>query len=785
MNFASLSPATRNSDPRRQRGIITAMAAVILIAAVLFVLQQTYGIIGTTSDSNNSQSDSIAAFFLAESGIDVGRSVLASSTPNLASACTDLSNASVPNGSLLGRGRFTLAGVPAPSGCMDTCISCTLVATGLVGAASRSIEVVLSVSAPNGGASGCGGGGVNFNPSFCSSISPPVPGPYYPSISQNIRLTTTDPVILLSTVGFVRHPDGSSNDINASTCTTNPTAGAGPCNIQWNTESSNSSGNAVVGSRGAAIRIQPLSAPIDYVFDQTLTNDSFFVGIAGKFGGTPVTVGNGPNSYWDDQSKTTGIPTVGSSATGGQTNNGAACSSGCTSGTPPSTIPTTTPPYPGNKQAGTGWCYGADTLVYGFVGKSQNNYDGQLTSFKLGSSPESHAIDTPGITPAGTVSYPRPVTGVINSKIYATLRWIHNPWYVSPTSNASSGASVSASAGIPVGQFVASTTAGGTTLAITSMATSYKISVGDELWCKSGWNCTGGSAPYKIGDVTSTDSILCPGNVPCNCNNCSFGITAASRTTDGAHLPQASDLEIRSNKLVVSSFGATNQWLSRGDYLTINNTPNPTLTITDMPAVLPSGCLNNANHNTCNQAGVYSLSGIVSPPFMHSTNNVVSNGYTVHVASISGSPPAAATIVEARMSSGGKVAAYDSTANAWTVGCVASSPAPEVNLFYLNKFIDTNNKITVPATNCPETTGGISNRWIPAIRLANNELCGGICAFFNQTPGENTQFTLNMPRTDAWASGMTCLSGIDTGSIEGLVGTTPSVTATSWREQVR
>jgi len=56
----------------RQRGIISLVAVIILIAAVMFVLNQTYGIIGITSLSNDSQSDSIAAFFLLRAAWSAG-----------------------------------------------------------------------------------------------------------------------------------------------------------------------------------------------------------------------------------------------------------------------------------------------------------------------------------------------------------------------------------------------------------------------------------------------------------------------------------------------------------------------------------------------------------------------------------------------------------------------------------------------------------------------------------------------------------------------------------------
>lgn len=141
----STTPTRKPAPLHRQRGIITALAAVILVAAVLYVLTQSLGIIGKTSQSNQTQGESIAAFFLAESGLERGRGLLrAASDRTAASACSDI------NGFTLDGQTVIVSGVP--SGCSGSsgCTTCKLTSTGVVGSSSRTVVSVMSIDPPSG-----------------------------------------------------------------------------------------------------------------------------------------------------------------------------------------------------------------------------------------------------------------------------------------------------------------------------------------------------------------------------------------------------------------------------------------------------------------------------------------------------------------------------------------------------------------------------------------------------------------------------------------------------------
>lgn len=163
--------------PRAQRGMVSILAAMFLVAAVIFVLGQTLGISGKTSIDNQQQLDSTAALFLAESGIESAQSQLR--TTAIAGAYTDATCTGL-NGqaAALGRGsyQYTPAPVSAPTVCggvNPACNSCTLTVKGMVGSAARSVQAVLTALPSNGveGQTNSGNQAVNGTPSFTMILS--------------------------------------------------------------------------------------------------------------------------------------------------------------------------------------------------------------------------------------------------------------------------------------------------------------------------------------------------------------------------------------------------------------------------------------------------------------------------------------------------------------------------------------------------------------------------------------------------------------------------------------
>lgn len=825
----------------RERGIVTVIVALLLITGVIFVLQQSHGIIGTTSQSNDSQFDSIAAFFLAESGVEVSKSLISSGGATESTACTSVSTGS----SSLGRGAFTLAGVPSKGGVANSCVSdcdtCTVTATGTVGDAKRKIQVTFSVSSPSGGAAGCGGGGTNH-------VGCPVPNvtPVYTDINQSITVTELNPVILFSNVGFVRHPVSNSNNINADECVAEP--GGSQCTTQWNVESSTSAGQGVVGSRGSAALVTPSSVPTTYELQQTLTADSLFAGIAAKVGGSGLTViGSGDVSYWDDSSNNGDATVAGNATAYGKTNNGAGCTAPAGTATcPNSSIPAATipdPPSAGSMQASRSWCYDADTLMFGLAGKSSNNANGTINSFRFGSSTlsarddgiSSKPVPTPGSWAPGVVPFPTP-SGTQNSEVYASLRYVYNKTYLSDA-NASSGGKVQAMAGIPDQTGVFDASVSGTTLTINTNTNGRLIFEGDEARCDSnGAGCTSGKT---VGLVTGSP---CTGGFPCACKASPSGVNETSlpcdftlnRTAD-ANRPTAVQIDstitnsgrlaIWSKWLQVVAFNTISSvkdgWLSEGDWIknsgvnvTVTSIKSPTATtvfptIANVPETHSDNgsdttCTNNPaspkvnpSFKTCQSApAYYELSEPVVIALGVSPNqyNIEANGYTIHLASGSVVPDEG-TIVEARNT--GNVS-YTLGSSHYQRACIASataltqangSYALTATLFYLNQYVDTGDPDTsycgtAHLTNGPTTSGATANGTVA--RLIDNQICGGICAFFNHQSGATgtTKFTVGIVDTDQWAGGMACLKGVDPSTIEGLYGTDVSVTQTGWHELV-
>jgi len=414
--------------PFRQRGIVTVLAAILLFAGIIYWLQQTYGIIGNTSQSNATQLDSIKAFFVAESGLERGLGQLkGAGDPSLQTACTDISGG--PHTLATGE-TFTL--LATASGC-DTstpptnCTSCTIRSTGSVGTASRTVESVIALTAPSGGAIGCGGGGTATCPvSGVTSI--------YPNIEQSITVTTA-PVVLVSNMAFLRHPQAAANNVDAAGCVTFPPSG--PCLTRTNLESNSSAGIQVIGGRTASVAV---SATGTYQFTQNLTASSLFAAVGASFGGS----GAGPQvvgSYWDDQSTGSGNKTVDQgTGTIGSTNNGAACSSAPGTADCPPEATAANATY-STRQTSRNWCHDADTLVAGFSG-SAGNATGKLNSFQFGTATSSTEV------PNGSAIFVNPNTGANDKSPYTALRYIYNPYYLSGT-DATSGAEVTAYAGVP------------------------------------------------------------------------------------------------------------------------------------------------------------------------------------------------------------------------------------------------------------------------------------------------------------------------------------------------
>src|SRR5439155_7439192 len=88
-----------STRPIRQRGMVTLVVMLFLIATVVFALSQMLNVSSGNVIDGQRQGDGTAAFFLAESGLDKGRSALWASSLQTDATCTGVAS-SYP----LGRG---------------------------------------------------------------------------------------------------------------------------------------------------------------------------------------------------------------------------------------------------------------------------------------------------------------------------------------------------------------------------------------------------------------------------------------------------------------------------------------------------------------------------------------------------------------------------------------------------------------------------------------------------------------------------------------------------------
>ncbi len=508
----------------RQQGMVTIIAVIFLITAVIFALSQTLSITGSNSIDNKRQIDSTQAFFLAESGLERAQGILNAAV--LSESYTDTTCANdigsighdfhVSTGSTPSSFRYTTLAPSSDIHGRNDDLQCTkwcdIQVVGTARGATRTLNLTVCAPAPGGGARGCGGSG---EPGECLYLGDGVvKADWNKDIVQTIKVSSP-PVILLSNMAYLRHPDGGVN-ANADRCVALSLSGITPVPAdcigitQWNDESNHSTGNPVVGSRGASTLIslakQPGEQLVRYDLTQNLDVDSLFAAVSARFtqasGGTLAVTG----SYWNDSSSP---GTVSNNATpSGQTNNGAACPPDSLSTTcPNATPPPITLQKSGSLQASRSWCYGADTLVFGFSGRSSNKESGVLTSFRFGTAPESKEV------PDGTVAYP--VVRAFNTQLYSTLRTIYNRDYLSaPLGAVSSSVNFTGTIGTTATGSMGTTTSAGAT-ATGVIGASFK---GDITTVSSVGRLTVG---------TMNDGVLTlNGVISCISNNCPMGSPA-------------------------------------------------------------------------------------------------------------------------------------------------------------------------------------------------------------------------------------------------------------------
>lgn len=250
-----------SSASLRQKGMISILAVFFVITAVFFVMTQSLKMIGNKSIDSKQYLDSMAAFYLAESGVEHGmytmNNAVSLDDTAFVSSCSSIANsAPIP----LGQGYFQYT-KPSVS---PTLASCAYRIRGTVGTASRTIESSMTMYSDIGTA--------NFGT----------------NIDMTLHNPKGVPAVAIFNLAWRRHGSTgystSGGQATASACT------LPSCGLRYSIESS--SGTPSVGSLGTAVSV---AANSNVQVTQTLStarNYSEVGMIMPGLAGTPVIKGS-------------------------------------------------------------------------------------------------------------------------------------------------------------------------------------------------------------------------------------------------------------------------------------------------------------------------------------------------------------------------------------------------------------------------------------------------------------------------------------------------------------
>ena len=831
--------------PHHQRGIIAIMAVIILITAVIFALSQTISMNGSNSTDNKQQLDSTAALFLAESGLERAKGILAISTATN-STCTNIG----ASGSFtLGRGTFKyLSATSEPLSCSNgSCTKCIVDVVGTVGSTARTLQYGVNLI-PTNGISGFG-----------------------TNVSISLKNSYTVPASVIFELGW-RRVGGTAGQIvgngnaDASICS--------GCGLKWYVESA--SGIPSAGSMGSAYA-NIAAGGTSPVLTQTISSARNYAEVGAYFPGLTIGgVSTAPkilDSYWNSDSGGGGNKTYKSTnanTSTGETNSGVANAGACLL---PQASSTAVP-----KQTCTSWCYDtnntADTLVFGVSSRSDTIAE-EITNviFNTNGSPSQNTVMTkiahfpntdsttasgdiyaeiwktynaaypPQSTGPGATSFPRAVYGTIGSNITGTIGAnIVGQVGSTDTSNSNStqGRSVNCSTG-------ANVITASNCVKITAWCPNCTVSVGDVL--TSGTIVTGATTAY--GTINGVNDIATfSGTARFFGNNTIF--TTTSRCLNVASVSNGivsiGDTVLVGTNPTISALGGSactargtlTTYLLSGTSPTNNQAGSPTtikstkliasaaptygrLRVGDSVAGTTISSLNSFNGLT---AGTYILNTVVGPfsnlLTVSSSNLVINNNYktatdfllaalfkgdgsTAIGANISGarttetsvSPnyeyyPLSAAIPPLTNVPGGILAAQwftqgtSGTAITLPTGTIAPIFNTILAVYSGTGVLNTTAKTQVSASPTPTTTS-FNISVAPTIALNGAQLCGGICALFNNPSSTSsvTQFKVTDTSTSysRWAGGFTCLTGVDNSLINPV--TSSATSSSDWSELVK
>lgn len=575
--------------PKRQRGMVTLVVMLFLIATVVFSLSQMLNVSSGNVIDGQRQGDSTAAFFVAESGLEKGHAIVnAAFGPTFNNtSCTSIPTAASSPYSL-GRGSVSVSAVSTPATCdnrsVTPCEKCTVISSGQVGVSNRTLTQDMLLTTANGVS-------CNSAVSDCTNVSAPPP-------TWKLNLYNNYPSPAIAMFSLAAQRQGAQT---GASCT-NPA-----CKLQWNINTSN--GGSSVGSMGNAVSI---ASGGSYEIYQTLTTSYNVAEVGALFPGSspgPSLTGRyvsgnpvpGGAAYWNDNESgnTGGTIAKANSTSGFFTNDG--------TWTDPATDSCTTTPAPNSKQTCTTWCYGGDTLVFGFAGSSSSVAD-ELSDV---------IFDTAGqnIHMARIAKFPTSgIAGAANN-VYSEIWYLRNPDYLS-NATASSGGVVTGSIGAT---FTGALTNGSNVMAVSSI-TSGVLHVGDVV------SCDGGGACPAVLSAGTTSIIAQTLGTTGGVGNYTLSVSCANPNC-GARNDKTS-----STKLEVTAVGSG--YLSVGDALTGTGvTAN-----TAVSSIVGAG----------NVLGTYTVN--TAQTVTSTANNLTAAGSTIHV--IGAAVPASGVLVSIKTGTG-------------------------------------------------------------------------------------------------------------------------------------
>lgn len=405
----------------------------------------------------------------------------------------------------------------------------------------------------------------------------------------------------------------------------------------------------------------------------------------------------------------------------------AADSNGQTNNGTANTVTTCSAPGSNSAQSCNSWCLAGDTLVFGFAAHSSSGLSDTLSGVTFNTA----GAQANNIALSRIAKFPNTTIAGAPPDVYSEVWYAHNPNLSSPASPSAQYASSYKGIGSATigASFTGRVTAAGATLTVSGIGAGQIISLNDSIY--NGINMVGTITGFGTGTggngTYTSDNSGGLGNInstPMTTRSQILNVWACSTTTSICNFANGDNLNSFGGISSSASINGAQLTLRPGEFVGgIGRYPISSAATTVATAAVRAGTPGTT---------IYLPSG-QSMPTVTTPNTIIS-------------------IIPGAGS-----------------GAFSNAGAT-----------------TVTAVNLP-TLNGVQSFTVspaPSTPLALAIICGGTCAFFDQTSATTT-FAINKstaPGTDNWAAGFMCLSGAD---ITPISISSSTVQPTDWYEAVR